>query len=138
MSNKFIEQVESIVLSNLADENFGANNLASLLGLSTSQALRKIKSNTGKSATQYIRELRLKEAAKLIEKTDLTFAEISYKTGFGSPSYFNRMFLKQYGITPSDFKDKMNGFKTNLDGLFAESKTLEKEIQKQLNGLKYE
>jgi type I restriction enzyme M protein len=32
----------------------------------------------------------------------------------------------------------MNGFKTNLDSLFAESKTLEKEIQKQLNGLKYE
>ena len=38
----------------------------------------------------------------------------------------------------SEFETKMNVFKTNLDSLFAESKTLEKEIQKQLNGLKYE
>ncbi len=104
MSNKFIEQVESIVMSNLADENFGAKNLAFLLGLSNSQTLRKIKASTGKSATQYIRELRLKEAAKLIKKTDLTFSEISYKTGFASPSYFNKTFLKYYGITPSEFK----------------------------------
>jgi type I restriction enzyme M protein len=41
-------------------------------------------------------------------------------------------------ITPAEFATKMNGFKTNLDSLFAESKTLEMEIQKQLNGLKYE
>jgi type I restriction enzyme M protein len=41
-------------------------------------------------------------------------------------------------LTPDEFEAKMNGFKTNLDSLFAESKTLEKEIQKQLNGLKYE
>lgn len=65
MSNKFIEQVHSIVMSKIADENFDANNLTSLLGLSTSQALRKIKASTGKSATLYIRELRLKEAAQL-------------------------------------------------------------------------
>lgn len=41
-------------------------------------------------------------------------------------------------ITPAEFEAKMNGFKTNLDSLFAESKTLEMEIQKHLNGLKYE
>jgi type I restriction enzyme M protein len=41
-------------------------------------------------------------------------------------------------ITPKEFEAKMNSFKRNLDSLFVESKTLEKEIQKQLNGLKYE
>ncbi len=41
-------------------------------------------------------------------------------------------------ITAEEFEAKMNGFKSNLDKLFTESKTLEKKIQKQLSGLKYE
>ena len=46
--------------------------------------------------------------------------------------------LQYTDISAAEFEAKINHFKTNLDNLFAESKTLEKEIQKQLNGLKYE
>jgi type I restriction enzyme M protein len=56
---------------------------------------------------------------------------------FSAGQYFE-VKIEYTDITPAEFEAKMNGFKTNLDGLFAESKTLEKEIQKQLNGLKYE
>ncbi|MBK6610573.1 MAG: SAM-dependent DNA methyltransferase [Sphingobacteriales bacterium] len=56
---------------------------------------------------------------------------------FSAGQYFE-VKIEYTDITPSEFETKMNGFKTNLDNLFAESKTLEKEIQKQLNGLKYE
>ena len=48
------------------------------------------------------------------------------------------MKIKYNDITPKEFEAKMNGFKANLNSLFAESKNLEKEIHKQLNGLKYE
>ena len=48
------------------------------------------------------------------------------------------MKIEYTDITPAEFATKMNCFKTNLDSLFAESKTLEMEIQKQINGLKYE
>ena len=56
---------------------------------------------------------------------------------FSAGQYFE-VKIEYTDITPAEFETKMNGFKTNLDSLFAESKTLEKEIQKQLNGLKYE
>lgn len=56
---------------------------------------------------------------------------------FSAGQYFD-VKIEYTDITPAEFETKMNGFKTNLDSLFAESKTLEKEIQKQLNGLKYE
>ena len=115
MDKSFIDNLHEIVLNHIADENFGAGNLASLLGLSTSQTLRKVKAATGKSVNQYIREIKLTEAAKLIRETDLTSAEISYKVGFGSPSYFNKSFRKRYGITPGSYKaqestQKENGF----------------------------
>jgi type I restriction enzyme M protein len=56
---------------------------------------------------------------------------------FSAGQYFE-VKIEYTDITPAEFETKMNGFKTNLDTLFTESKTLEKEIQKQLNGLNYE
>ena len=56
---------------------------------------------------------------------------------FSAGQYFE-VKIEYTDITPAEFEAKMNGFKANLDNLFAESKTLEIEIQKQLNGLKYE
>jgi type I restriction enzyme M protein len=56
---------------------------------------------------------------------------------FSAGQYFE-VKIEYSDISPKEFENKMNSFKTNLDNLFAESKTLEKEIQKQLNGLKYE
>ena len=55
---------------------------------------------------------------------------------FSAGQYFE-VKIEYTDITPAEFDAKMNGFKANLDNLFAESKTLENEIQKQLNGLKY-
>lgn len=104
MDKKFIDQAYDIVINNLTDEKFGAQKLASLLNLSTVQTLRKIRAATGKSVNQYIRELRLKEAAKLIKETDFTIAEVSYKVGFGSYPYFCTAFRKRYGITPGEYK----------------------------------
>ena len=88
----------------MADENFGSSNLSSRLGLSTSQTLRKVKAATSKSVNQYIRDIRLTEAATLIKETEYTSAEIAYKVGFSSPSYFNKTFRKHYGITPGTYK----------------------------------
>lgn len=103
----FINKLKKIVLKNIEDEKFGVRELAFASGLSRSQLLRKIKYNTGKSANKFIREIRLEEGLKLFNKEELTAAEISYKVGFNSPSYFNKCFLDQYGMTPGEYKKKL-------------------------------
>ena len=68
----------------------------------------------------------------------VSYEEIKEKNySFSAGQYFE-VKIEYTDITPAEFETKMNGFKTNLNSLFADSKTLEKEIQKQLNGLKYE
>jgi type I restriction enzyme M protein len=68
----------------------------------------------------------------------VSYEQIKEKNySFSAGQYFE-VKIEYTDITPIEFETKMNGFKTNLDSLFAETKTLEKEIQKQLNGLKYE
>lgn len=68
----------------------------------------------------------------------VSYEQIKEKNySFSAGQYFE-VKIEYTDITPAEFENKMNGFKSNLDSLFAESKSLEKEIQKQLNGLKYE
>ena len=104
MGTLFIDKVRAIVLKNVSNDQFTVGELASELGLSKSQTLRKVKAAANKSVNQYIRELRLEEAAKLILETDQSIAEISYEVGFSSPSYFTKSFSKYYGMAPGEYK----------------------------------
>jgi len=106
MEDPFIDKVKQIILDHLDDEKFGVSQLASEIGWSRSHTFKKVKSVTGISVNQFIKETRLQEAAKLILNPNLTASEISYKVGFSSPSYFNKCFSKYYGITPGEYKEK--------------------------------
>jgi type I restriction enzyme M protein len=68
----------------------------------------------------------------------VSYEQIKEKNYSLSAGQYFEVKIEYTDITPAEFATKMNSFKTNLDSLFAESKTLEMEIQKQLNGLKYE
>jgi len=114
MIESFINKIKQIVLNHLEDEKFGVSDLASHIGLSRSQTLRKVKANTGKSVSQFIKEIRLAEGVKLIKENELTASEIAYKAGFSSPSYFNKCFHDFYGITPGEYN---NGNDIDLKGL---------------------
>lgn len=103
MNEKFINRVEEIIISNIDNEQFGVQELAVEIGLSRSQLLRKIKSLTGKSVNQIIREIRLIESLKLLKEGNYTSSEISYKVGFNSPSYFTKCFHDFYGCPPGEF-----------------------------------
>ena len=106
MDKAFLDKVEQIILRHLEDENLNVEMLALEIGLSRSQLLRKVKGINGKSVNQFIREIRLKEAAKLIRKDEFTAAEIAYKVGFSSPSYFNKCFHDYFGVTPGDYREQ--------------------------------
>ena len=106
MEGNFLNKIKVIILKHIKEENFTVNQLASEIGLSRSQLLRKIISLTGKSTNHFIRKTRLEEAAKLLKDTEYTASEISYLVGFSSPSYFNKCFLNHFGFTPGEFKNQ--------------------------------
>ncbi|MEJ2112706.1 MAG: helix-turn-helix domain-containing protein [Flavobacteriaceae bacterium] len=105
---RFLNKIKTIINSNINKEDFGVRELASELGFSRSQTLRKVKALTGNSANHFIRERRLKKAIKLLEEDTYTASEIAYKVGFSSPSYFNKCFHDSFGITPGDYKNHKN------------------------------
>ena len=101
-TSSFIEQAKALVMENLSNEQFGVSELAAAMHMSRSNLLRKVKKQTGLSASQFIRQLRLQEAMGLLRDPSLTVSEISYKVGFGSSSYFIKCFREQYGYPPGE------------------------------------
>jgi type I restriction enzyme M protein len=78
-----------------------------------------------------------KHVAKEDFSVVVSYDQLKEKNYSLSAGQYFEVKIEYTDITPKEFEAKMNGFKTNLDNLFSESKTLEKEIQKHLNGLKY-
>jgi TolB-like protein/AraC-like DNA-binding protein/Tfp pilus assembly protein PilF len=99
---EFIEQLESIILDNLSNEQFGVSELAEIMNMSRSNLLRKIKKITQLSASQFIRQIRLKKSLQLLNQSSLSISEISFQVGFGSTSYFIKCFREYYGHPPGE------------------------------------
>jgi len=104
MENDFLKRIIGLIEENLANENFSVEELAEKAGLSRSMLHRRLIKSIGKSASDLITQKRLEHAKELLEKTDFTSAEIAYKSGFNSPSYFNKVFRKYYRISPGQLR----------------------------------
>ncbi|MEG2598705.1 MAG: two-component regulator propeller domain-containing protein [Muribaculaceae bacterium] len=100
----FMKKVIEIINSNIADEAFGVEQLADTLCISRSSLLRKIKILFNLSPVHFIRLIRLKKATELIASGKYKIGEIGYMVGINAPSYFSKLFLQQFGISPKDFE----------------------------------
>jgi len=83
--------------------NVKVDEISKQLGFSKSQLYRIMISITGKSPNTFLREYRLNEALKLLNRQKGNVSEIAFETGFGSLSYFSKCFHNRYGLLPSDY-----------------------------------
>jgi AraC-like DNA-binding protein len=89
--------------------------LAAYLRLDTSQIYRIFKTHTGLSPQQYIINMRIRKACKLLAKTDLTIKDVSEWLHFEYQSHFTKLFKKITGVTPSEYRDKSPSVKEPVE-----------------------
>lgn len=101
LDEKFIENAVNLVEENVSNPAFSVEELSHLLGISRAHFYKKVVALTGKSPLEFIRTIRLQMAAQMLERSQLTVAEVAYKVGFNNPKYFTRYFKEQYKVLPS-------------------------------------
>ena len=101
LDNEFIKNTLNYINENINEPELSVEVLASKVFLSRSQLYRKIKTLTGVSVNEFIRNVRLEKAKELIELGNDNKTEISYKVGFSSPSYFTKCYKEKYGYLPT-------------------------------------
>lgn len=102
LDKEFIQKVLNHIYENLSDPNLSVESLSSELHLSRSQFYRKIKTLTGQTANQFLRNIRLQKSKEILESGSTNVSEVCYKVGFSSPSYFTKCFKAQFGILPTE------------------------------------
>lgn len=100
IENDFIQKINTILETHIADEYFGLPDLCQKVRMSRSQLFRKLKALTGTPPSTYIRKYRLQKSRFLLETTDKNVAEASFAVGFKDPSYFTKLFKEEFGILP--------------------------------------
>jgi ligand-binding sensor domain-containing protein/signal transduction histidine kinase/DNA-binding response OmpR family regulator len=101
LDNEFIKNILTYINENISEPELSVEVLASKVFLSRSQLYRKIKTLTGVSVNEFIRNVRLEKAKELIELGNDNITEISFKVGFSSPSYFTKCYKEKYGYLPT-------------------------------------
>ncbi|MDE7397785.1 MAG: response regulator [Muribaculum sp.] len=101
---EFMNKVIQTIQDHISDENFNVELMADVLCMSRSSLLRKIKSLFNLSPIELIRLVKLKKAAELIKDGKYRIGDICYMVGINSSSYFSKLFLKQFGVTPKAFE----------------------------------
>ena len=101
-----VEKLINEIASNLNNEEFGVDRLAQAVGMSRSSLHRKLQKRLGVSTSQFIREYRLERALEILRHEDVTASEVAYRVGFSSSTYFSTSFLKLYGYTPGEVKNR--------------------------------
>ncbi|RHU22961.1 response regulator [Parabacteroides sp. TM07-1AC] len=101
-----IQNVTDFINENIDDEALSPSAVADFIGVSKATLYRKFKEIMDKTPSEFIRNIRLEYAAKLLRSTKFTVSEIMFKSGFSNKSYFYREFLKQYGVSPKDYRNQ--------------------------------
>jgi transcriptional regulator GlxA family with amidase domain len=94
------------VMDDLVGEELSIRSLARSMNLSPVRLRQLFKKDMGRSPMQYLKCLRLKRAANLLQSSFLSIEEIIFQTGTRDASNFVRDFKRQYGVTPTRFRDR--------------------------------
>ena len=100
---EFLENAMRVVEQHLEDTEFSVLVLVREVGMSQSVFYRRIKSITGQTVVEFIRDVRMKRAAQLLASTTMRVSEVAFQVGIEDAKYFRKMFQKIYNVTPSEY-----------------------------------
>ena len=103
----FSDRLTKVVEMNLSNPYFTVDDFADALSLGHTIMYRKIKGVTGYAPKTYLRIVRMKKAAEMLQKSDMNVSEVAYAVGMNDPLYFSKCFKQQFGVSPSIYKKNM-------------------------------
>ena len=104
-NDALMERVMKYMNEHLADPDLNVEKLTEEVGISRAQLHRKLKEIAGVSAGEFIRNLRLEQAARLIEEGQINITQVAYSVGFNNQTHFSTVFKKHYGMSPSEYAE---------------------------------
>jgi signal transduction histidine kinase/ligand-binding sensor domain-containing protein/DNA-binding response OmpR family regulator len=104
---KFLNRLMQIIEEHIDDSEFDVEQLITEVGMSKRVLYKKLSSLTNMTAADFVRSVRLKKAAMLLEDGSFNVSEVAFSVGFNDPKYFTKSFKKQFGKSPREYQNEL-------------------------------
>lgn len=104
---QLMERIMKSINAHLSDSDYGVDIMCSEVGISRAHLHRKMKELTGIPVSEFIRNIRLEQAARLLKEQKLNITQVAYTVGFSSHGYFSTVFRKHFGVSPREFVERL-------------------------------
>lgn len=104
----FLEAIINSIELHLEEPEFDLERLSTEMSMSKSTLYRKIKSMTGMTPLEFVRNIKMKRACMMLLSRTKNISEVAYSLGFSSPKYFTKCFKEEFDVTPSEYLQKQN------------------------------
>ena len=108
MDKLLLDKAIKIVEEYLTDPEFDVNLLASSMNMSRSTLSRKLKTITGRTPLDFIRNIKMKHACHMLTDKDRNITDVAISLGYLNRKYFTSCFKEEFGITPSEYQKTLN------------------------------
>lgn len=106
IDQQLITSIEQYVQQNMSRGPINLEEMAGAMGMSMKPFFQKVRDVTGKTPAEVVRDLRLKHACILLQRTNINMSELANNIGFATAEHFMNMFKDRFGISPSDYRLK--------------------------------
>ncbi len=120
---RFADELLTLVERNLSNADFSIDDIMETMGMKRTAFFRKVRGVTGCAPKEYVRLIRLKKAAALLDEGKYNVSEVSYRVGLSDPFYFSKVFKQQFGMSPSAYQQRgdVNGSDRKTGGDYSDS-----------------
>ena len=108
-----MERIMKVINDHLSDSDFNVEMLTSEVGISRAQLHRKMKEMTGLPVSEFIRNIRLEQAVRLLKEQKVNVTQVAYAVGFSNLAHFSTVFRKQFGVSPTEYIEQKAKSETN-------------------------
>lgn len=102
---QFLKRLKEITEENISNEDFSVQTLSELMAMDRTGLYRRMQNLTNMSPSDYIKNVRMEVAARLLRETSLPVSDIAVKTGFSSTKYFSKVFKEHFNVSPREYKE---------------------------------
>lgn len=105
----FLKRAVKCIKDHLGDSDYDRETFAADMGASASTLYNKLRALTGLNVSNFIRDIRMKEAARMAQQNpQIRISDLAYKVGFKDPKYFSTCFKKEFGMQPSEYIESLS------------------------------
>ena len=108
VDQQLVDNATAYVENNISNGDITVETMSEALNMSRVHLYKRLTAITGQTPSEFIRDIRLRHAERLLRLSQLTVSEVSYKVGINNPRYFSKYFKDKYGMLPSQYKSHEN------------------------------